>query len=760
MRNNYIEILNTKIEIPIIQRDYAQGRTDSKTNRIRKDFLDALFELLTNKYSKDKTKTIELDFIYGFNQKKEVFIPLDGQQRLTTLWLLYWIVATKENPPATEKTFLHNFLYETRHSTTEFCKRLLGFQPAYPSHPIDEQIKNQPWYFETWDFDPCIQSMLVVLKDLEERYENLNLSDIWSIVGPGSCPFYFYKLEMKEIGLKDDLYIKMNSRGKPLTEFEYFKAGFSELLSSDLKDRFEKFIDGIWIDTVWDIVHKSGNAGEDKDIAIEVDNSFLNLFNFITSVLASKQDIKDENGARYIDTENSPSLLKKIYSDTNNQRALFEILDAIHKQHTENPDFWSSTFYTKNTDFSPQKSRLFFQHGEVNLLNRCLFNLTENRGITLPEQVLLYACFTHLKAPTIFFPDRIRTIRNLAVNSDNELRIEIIGYSFAESEQYILTGNLDVFSNFKTDQVKEEKEKQQFLTLSAAQSTILKKLEDTNILRGSISIIPLDANFGHRAGQFLNLFNEETMVANFITISNQFLSFGDYTQDDGLLTNMMAPSQALLRDFLTTPGYNKDHFSRKTQPILAKSLDYYSANPSISPEQRIKNTLADYETRPKDWQYYFIKYPGFRDRCNKGYYTWDDDNHYPLYKMKEKRTSGYHWDPFLYEIAYQVPDNNASSQPAHSNTRTETNNLSLEDYAAKLILTHNDSKIAISTLPNAFLFESELTAGNPNPLLTSLIQKGKITSDGLLLIPQNEAGIDLNDRIVVLKQLLLETLTH
>jgi len=51
MRNNYIEILNNKIEIPIIQRDYAQGRTDNKTNKIRKDFLDVLFDLIRHKHT-------------------------------------------------------------------------------------------------------------------------------------------------------------------------------------------------------------------------------------------------------------------------------------------------------------------------------------------------------------------------------------------------------------------------------------------------------------------------------------------------------------------------------------------------------------------------------------------------------------------------------------------------------------------------------------------------------------------------------------
>ena len=38
-----LDILEQKIEIPIIQRDYAQGRINKQVDKIRHDFLDALF---------------------------------------------------------------------------------------------------------------------------------------------------------------------------------------------------------------------------------------------------------------------------------------------------------------------------------------------------------------------------------------------------------------------------------------------------------------------------------------------------------------------------------------------------------------------------------------------------------------------------------------------------------------------------------------------------------------------------------------------
>ena len=70
-----------KIIIPIIQRDYAQGRKGTDVTRIRERFLDSLYKAVTE-------KPITLDFVYGDIDSEGNMTPLDGQQRLTTLFLL------------------------------------------------------------------------------------------------------------------------------------------------------------------------------------------------------------------------------------------------------------------------------------------------------------------------------------------------------------------------------------------------------------------------------------------------------------------------------------------------------------------------------------------------------------------------------------------------------------------------------------------------------------------------------------------------
>ncbi len=134
------DIVLNKIEIPIIQRDYAQGRKNEEVQRIRERFLDALFQSLTIK------RHITLDFIYGDVSKEGVLTPLDGQQRLTTLFILHWYIAKKENIEVKDFEFLNHFSYATRFSSRDFCQELVKYLPDFGEEILSESIKDQAWY--------------------------------------------------------------------------------------------------------------------------------------------------------------------------------------------------------------------------------------------------------------------------------------------------------------------------------------------------------------------------------------------------------------------------------------------------------------------------------------------------------------------------------------------------------------------------------------------------------------------------------------
>ncbi|MCC4212958.1 GmrSD restriction endonuclease domain-containing protein [Leeuwenhoekiella parthenopeia] len=736
MKLKFTNILADKVEIPIIQRDFAQGRTDKNTSKIRRDFLDAIFDTIIKNKEKVTHKNLELDFIYGNKTQgdKPIFSPIDGQQRLTVLWLLYWFVTSKESVPKEEKEALQNFVYETRHSTTIFCKKLIAFNPQFTSSCISDEIKNQSWYFETWDFDPSIQAMLVVLDDIEFRYDDYGLEDIWQVLKGENCPFEMYQLVLSEFKLSDDLYIKMNSRGKPLTEFEYFKANFSEIITDEeLKQKFEKQIDQDWFDCIWNLLLETEEAKNVKDIALLVDNSFLNLFNFITYVIGLKNDIP------YSDTVESSKELKNIYGNIDNVKELFSILDNLVISNETNPDFWRNTFYFDKASFHKDKTRLFFPHQVNNLLVRCLLYFDKDRGFSLPEQLLLHSYLFQNIHQTEDFERKLRIVRNLVVNSEFELRRETLVESITELETFLLSFDFDALKRFKTDQIQEEKEKEAFYQTQEALDTFY-RLEDSDIFRGNISIFEFDDNAEHRASQFLKYFDEDVLIQDFSNRANFLLCFGDYTQHDSGngerkegWYNILSSNKKVIRKFFTTPGYGKkkDIFSH-TRPVLMKCLDFLAEKPNTDIKEHINTVLESYEAKPKDWKYYFIKYPSFRWECSRGYYYSFD--YYVFNKMRQKQFNGFNWCPFFYEVNRQV----------------KSKKLILGDYNDLLFMKIKKNTISVNIASNHFLFENQNAEGVKNPIYDELIAYEVIDEEGILYIEQNAKGLDTEDRVVKL----------
>lgn len=250
-----------KIVIPAMQRDYAQGRKDQSA--LRKRFLDSL------KYIINGNEDKHLDFVYGniksINNEYE-FIPLDGQQRLTTLWLIHayaTLMAIKygENKKAIKNNYYHlikHFTYKTRSSSVQFIESLINLIANISSYTPDIEtlsdfIQRQTWFFQEWKQDPTVQSMLRMLSGGENRTNKSEKNEIESekqdciekvfkcndresatkfhenLFG-NNCHIKFYTLNLDSINQSDDLYIKMNARGEQLSSFENFKADLIEYL--------------------------------------------------------------------------------------------------------------------------------------------------------------------------------------------------------------------------------------------------------------------------------------------------------------------------------------------------------------------------------------------------------------------------------------------------------------------------------------------------------------------------------------------------
>ena len=231
-----------KIEVPIIQRDYAQGREGKEY--LRQTFLESLKNALDESLKSDKkpdessekNEVLKLDFVYG-SAENGALQPLDGQQRLTTLWLLHWYIAMRAGKLHEAGAALKKFTYETRISSREFCEELCKAKnfESFDGNNIVSYITSQTWFYSSWKQDPTIQSMLRMLggtqkkgkggtdipDGIEEVFgEESDFKKYWDKLESDNAPIVFYYLPLKDFGLSDDLYIKMNARGKQLTNFE------------------------------------------------------------------------------------------------------------------------------------------------------------------------------------------------------------------------------------------------------------------------------------------------------------------------------------------------------------------------------------------------------------------------------------------------------------------------------------------------------------------------------------------------------------
>ena len=298
------------VQIPIIQRDFAQGRPGLE--ELRRDFLMALKEALTKR--EDETSLpLDLDFVYGSGFETEgdteslAFAPLDGQQRLTTLFLLHWYLAWKEQKVEHFqglflRDFRSRFSYEVRPSSHDFFNRLaVSFPEEHPGEIdiVSELIEDKPWFFRSWKADPTIASALVMMQGIHEQFADCD--PLYDRLVDRDCPrITFQLLELRDFGLSDDLYIKMNARGKPLTPFETFKAKLEQHLDEILPEDVREFhgaeievskyfghrMDTAWADLFW--------SKRDPEIDL-FDNEIMNVISAIAfvSLDPDTEDIED-----------------------------------------------------------------------------------------------------------------------------------------------------------------------------------------------------------------------------------------------------------------------------------------------------------------------------------------------------------------------------------------------------------------------------------------------------------------------------------
>ncbi len=702
-----------KIVIPIIQRDYAQGRTDSDVQRVRRRFLNSLHKAITE-------NNITLDFVYGDIDKDGVMTPLDGQQRLTTLFLLHYYAAKKEGIAKEDYSFLMNFSYETRYSARDFCEYLVDHHEPTFTCALSDEIKDQAWFPLEWKKDPTISSMLVMLDAIADVFKDTD--GIWERLKEGAISFYF--LPIKDMGLTDELYIKMNSRGKPLTQFEHFKAelehGLREIDES-ISKRIMRKIDIDWTDMLW---HYRGTDNV-------IDDEFLRYFRFVCDIICYQA-----GGTTQGKSNDEFDLQREYFSkDSENVENNILKLESFF-------DCWCNLGGKTPTEFISQFISHEHEPGKIKIERRYLLDIFEdcmrtyadvsgngNRSFPLNRIILLFAIVTYLQNKNTVTEDefarRLRIVNNLIQNSEDEIsdsehrtsgnRMPAI---LKQVEILILTGAIDmsIEKSLNTFQLQEEVEKIDWVVANPQFAEALYELEDHELLQGQIAIIGLE--HPEYFPRFADLFKCKRDL-----IDCAMMSFGNYAQQEKGWRHQLGSSNSNAKPWRTLFHKSSNKGFDNTKAILAQILDVSSPITDDFLRACADKYVADCEVASTfDIRYYYIKYSLFRPGYY-GKYTWESlqDKPYDLAVMiTETKWSENTYQPFL----KAVDDKRISREHCGQRIVFDDRYLKCENNAYVVRLTASDAEIY------------------------------------RLLISQNESGVDVEDRILKLKAVYQDILSQ
>lgn len=486
MSNKAITLLefaqNKKIEIPIFQRDYAQGRNDHMTDKIRKNFVSSLIEAL------DKNTPIELDFVYGREVDNTITL-IDGQQRLTTLFLLHWYISQRIGKIDAFNNI--KFSYATRDYAKDFTDKLTtggDFKIDFTQAILSTELKDKNWFYDDWQHDPTVSGMLNTLDEIHKQLRDKTIDYYWSLLEHGIITFYW--LDLKKHELTDELYLKMNARGKQLSDFENFKASLVKRINDEQWESEEKVektfsykMDTAYTDLFWKY------RGNVNVIDYEVTNFFAGMAMIGYALKEKNSEAQQERIQELF--SNPLSVVASDFSKEDFER-LEESLDFYST--VENISIKTKLWKYYNSDNKRDFFEEFVKDGNKG---------TEKKydGATYPQRVFFYA----LSELFIKVKDQasrenfIRVVRNIVENATIDSAQTFVGAIKLMNE--LLKGVQDIYSylsktaiqsNFASYQVAQEKQKAERILANPEWKDVIWEAEEHLMFKGDIGFLLLE----------------------------------------------------------------------------------------------------------------------------------------------------------------------------------------------------------------------------------------------------------------------------
>jgi hypothetical protein len=225
---------NRHIIIPDLQRDYCWG--DKRHGDNNNDLVTAFLQNLKDIFKEDRHIKLGMIYAYEYPLNSNRIYLCDGQQRITTLFLLLGIInrqflknniANKDVRKCLISELELNddkeprLLYAIRESTLYFLSDLVcNFFLKDIDYKVSD-IKKQSWYFREYNLDPTIQSMISAMEIIENEIENYDDFQGFAEYILNKISFFYFDMKNRETG--EDMFVVINTTGEPLTSTENIK---------------------------------------------------------------------------------------------------------------------------------------------------------------------------------------------------------------------------------------------------------------------------------------------------------------------------------------------------------------------------------------------------------------------------------------------------------------------------------------------------------------------------------------------------------
>lgn len=676
-----------KIEIPILQRDYVQGRLNDEVTEIRENLVNDLLDHISD----ERETILPLDFVYGYAENElgkydreiakknienlletisthssldkfkinysildnavsdnEVFIPLDGQQRLTTLFLLHFYILLKFKR---DQLYLlkSKLTYKTRKTSDQFCEKLLeNATNLNPSFNITKAIEDSSWFLKGWKKDPTVKGMLTMLKEIENKFESypdlqkrLDFSYQNLFIEP---KIFFDFLNLSKVSLSDDIYLKMNSTGKSLSDYDNFKSWFTTEIKLLLKDNkiernFDCFknwqnkLDQEWYNVFWSL----DPVNADKLIYNFIKSNLS--FSILTQVENVDQDEKLLKG-KYDKLNTDTFVTHRFFKENNlisisNIVRLFKLFDELADEDSEIltivNQIWNSTFSTDNIF----KFEFINQRNDLSLLHKTF----------LYSIVLLIENKEHLSIAHIEKCARI--FRNIIYNTTVDDFSRFIPAIIALEEFKINNPNFKIdfeewIGFFSDKQIKEEFTKLQIIKDLFVSN--FHKAEDHHYLYGQIGFLiewskneknefDLDL-FIFYSERLFNLFSKNNLLNESYPIQITLLSY-----DDKWMPDKKSNRYSFCKNTYSSSRERNENWRilfNKDKSEIFKLLKF-----SQCKDENLKDIIATNLPKINDWRKFIIEDPSLITKCGERLVNWLSEGNF-VRLMDKTKINGAH----------------------------------------------------------------------------------------------------------------------